>query len=163
MTCLKVGLNRPKWNQISELVAALTLRRTCAVYRLDAGSVGTISWESWRLPFWPAERRGAEHHGWLRNTPRSDRQSDACEGGTKKRDTEALKPSLLNVWCLRHCYLPPHLCCTDNRRPGGIYFKKLSTCENTRLKCSGGDLWGRLHWNSQVGYKHLKSTHSLLE
>lgn len=39
---LEVGFNLPKLNQIFKLVVALTSRRTCAVYRLDAGSVGTV-------------------------------------------------------------------------------------------------------------------------
>lgn len=38
---------------------ALTSRRTCVAYKLGAACVGTVSWESWRLPSWPAEGRGA--------------------------------------------------------------------------------------------------------
>lgn len=78
---VKVAVNSAKWNEIWGLVVALTSRRTCAVYRLDAGSVGTVCEESWPLPFWPAERRGdttgdyETHHrpGW---------QSDVCAGGS---------------------------------------------------------------------------------
>lgn len=47
----------------------LTWRRTCAGYRLDAGRAGTVSWESWSLPFlifWEGRRHTTT--GWLRNT-----------------------------------------------------------------------------------------------
>lgn len=57
---------------------ALTLRRTCAVYRLVGGSADRVSWESWWLPFWPAERSEKEHR--LRNPARSKPPTE-WEGG----------------------------------------------------------------------------------
>lgn len=115
---VKVVLNIAKLSQISELVV-LTSERTCAVYRLDAESVDTISWTSWRLPFWPAEKRGA-----LRPITKhtAERQTEGRQW-SRKMDTEALKPIPFNVMLLRQCYLLPHLYCVDNRLLW-IYFKK---------------------------------------
>lgn len=44
-------------NEIWRRLQLRTLRRTCVVYRLAAGSADRVSWESWRLPLWATEKR----------------------------------------------------------------------------------------------------------
>lgn len=56
----RVGTEKiPHLHPVSLPSLALTSRQTCVAYKLGAAYVGIVSWESWRLPFWPAEGRGA--------------------------------------------------------------------------------------------------------
>lgn len=83
----------------------LTSMRTCAVYRLDAGSAGRVSWESWWLPFL-TELEGRWQYR-PRVTKRSNAPARQRPSGKEEGEQRRFKSLATPTRFLRHTYRRP--------------------------------------------------------